>query len=171
MKTNPDSDEHEVLRLPLWKNALDEMRQQQITYGMSWTAEWFENQLKCNRDDMKFGLGISEIRRELEKDGFYLSGRGQKGAQFVILMPESNASVMSAYQRAAVDALKRGVILGTNTRLDSLSDADRRKHESLLQRMATKCVLMQRSAKIAEVLENTAPKLLRQGVRHDRRNA
>lgn len=160
MKTNPD--EIEVLRLPLWKNALDEMRTTGITYGQVYDAEFFENHLKCTRDDMKFGLAVSEIRRELEKDGFYLSGRGQKGAQFVILMPESNSDVMAAYQRAALDSLKRGVILGTNTRLDSLSDSDRRKHENLLQRMATKCVLMQRAGKIAEALEKSAPNLLKQ---------
>lgn len=159
MKTNPE--EIEVLRLPLWKNALDEMRATGIAYGQVYESEFFENHLKCTRDDMKFGLAVSEIRRELEKDGFYLSGRGQKGAQFVILMPESNSDVMAQYQRAALDSLKRGVILGTNTRLDSLSDSDRRKHESLLQKMATKCVLMQRAGKIQEAMEKYAPNLLK----------
>lgn len=153
--------EPEIVRLPLWKNALDEMRGDGITYGKVYEADFFEKHLRCTRDEMKFGLAVSEIRRELEKDGFYLSGRGQKGAQFIILMPESNSDVMAAYQRAALDSLKRGVILGTNTRLDSLSDSDRRKHEALLQKMATKCVLMQRAGKIAEALEKSAPALLK----------
>lgn len=160
MKTKTEPEEIEVLRLPLWKNALEEMRNEGVNYGKVYEADFFEKHLKASRDDMKFGLAVSEIRRELEKDGFYLSGRGQKGAQYVVLMPEGNSDVMAAYQRAALDALKRGVILGTNTRLDSLSDSDRRKHENLLQRMATKCVLMQRSVKIAEALEKSAPKLL-----------
>lgn len=161
MKTNPNEDENEVVRLPLWKNALDEMRTSGISYGQTWESEWFEKQLRCERTEMKFGLLISEIRRELEKDGFYLSGRGQKGNQFVILPPESNADVMAGYQRAAIDSLKRGVILGTNTRLDSLSDADRAKHERMVQRMATKAVLMQRSAAVMKVLEETNPNVLK----------
>lgn len=153
-------DNNNVTKLPLWKNALDEMRSNGVTHGSVYPAQFFEEHLKCPRTDMKFGLGISEIRRELEKDGFYLSGRGQKGNQFIVLPPESNADVMLGYQRAAVDALARGVILGTNTRLDSLSDSDRRRHEGLLQRMATKAVLMHRSQSIAKVLKTQAPKLL-----------
>lgn len=154
---------NEVIRLPLWKNALDEMRKEGITHGKTYDASFFEEQLKCERTDMRFGIAVSEIRRELEKDGFYLSGRGQKGNQFVILPPESNADVMLAYQRAALDALKRGVILGTNTRLDSLKDSDRRRHEALLQRMATKAVLMQRSQQCAKIILETNPKVLKAG--------
>lgn len=146
---NPD-----VLRLPLWKNALEDMRETGLHHGQVFEAEYFEKQLKCERHEMKFGLAISEIRRELEKDGYYLSGRGQKGNQFVILPPESNADVMAQYQRAAVDALRRGVILGTNTRLDSLTDSDRKRHESMLERIATKAVLIQRSAHFGKMLKN-----------------
>jgi len=151
---------NEVIRLPLWKNALEEMRKEGITHGKTYDAAWLEERLKCSREDMRFGLAVSEIRRELEKDGFYLSGRGQKGNQFVILPPESNADVMLGYQRAAIDCLKRGVILGTNTRLDSLKDTDRRRHEALLERIATKAVLMQRSQQCARILGETSPKLL-----------
>lgn len=136
------------------------MRESGVHHGSVFTSDFFEKELKTTRDDMKFGLSISEIRRELEKDGFYLSGRGQKGDQFVILPPEANAEVMLGYQRAAVDALARGVILGTNTRLDMLSDSDRRRHESLLQKIATKAVLMNRSRSIAKVLKEQSPNLL-----------
>lgn len=163
MKTEPaneQNDENELIRLPLWKNALEEMQKTGITHGQTWDAEFFEKQLRCTRDEMKFGLAISEIRRELEKDGFYLSGRGQKGNQFVVLPPECNMEVMAAYQRSAIDALKRGVILGTNTRLDMLSDADRAKHQRVLERMATKAVLMQRSTAIIKAINETNPKLL-----------
>lgn len=155
-----EQNENEVLRLPLWKNALEAMRESGLAHGQVWEAEFFEGHLKCTREDMKFGLSISEIRRELEKDGFYLSGRGQKGAQYVILPPECNADVMAQYQRAAIDALKRGVILGTNTRLDTLSDSDRRRHEGMLEKLATRAVLMQRSGQIAKAIKESNPKLL-----------
>jgi len=149
-----------ILKLPLWKNCLDEMRIEGVVYGKTYTAEYFEEQLKSPRDSMAFGLGIAEIRRELEKDGFYISGRGQKGNQFVILPPASNSNVMRGYQRQALDAMKRGVILGTNTRLDLLSDDERKKHEALLEKMAVRTVLMNRSQSIVKVVRQAAPELL-----------
>lgn len=150
----------ETVRLPLWKNCLDNMRKQGLAYGQTWSAEFFEKELRCDRDAMPFGLAISEIRRQLESDGYYLSGRGQKLAQFVILQPEANVDVMKSYQRAASDALSRGVILGTNTRLDLLSEENRKRHESLLERLATKAVLLRRSESIAKAVRKSQPKLL-----------
>jgi len=151
---------NELIKLPLWKNCLDEMRKQGIQYGQTFTAEFFEEHLKVKRDHMQFGLGVSEIRRSLERDGFYLSGRGQKGNQFVILPPSSNMDVMRGYAHKASDALARGVILGTNTRLDTLTPSERRKHESMLERMAIKAVLMARSEQSAKVIRKHNPELL-----------
>lgn len=152
---------NELVKLPLWKHTLDKMRAGVIVYGQTFTAEYFEDNLKCKRETMQFGLAIAEIRRELEKDGFYLSGRGQKGVQFVILPPSGNADVMKCYQRQAADALRRGVILGTNTRLDTLTDAERRKHESVLERMAIKAVLMNRASAVVATLKRHHPELLK----------
>jgi hypothetical protein len=149
-------------KLPLWKSCLEEMRSQSmVNYGEVIDAPFFEERLECKRDSMEFGLAVSNIRRELEEDGFYLSGRGQKGNQFVILPPASNANVMNAYSRAAVDALKRGVILGTNTRLDTLTESERRRHEGILERLATRAALAVRSQQIGEFIRRTKPKLLR----------
>ncbi len=121
---------NETVKLPLWKNCLDNMLAQGIEHGQTYQAEYFEEELHEKRDTMAFGLAVSEIRRSLEANGYYLSGRGQHGNQFIILPAESNADVMLSYNRAAIDALKRGVILGTTTRLDSLKAEDRRRHES-----------------------------------------
>ena len=132
----------DAVRLPLWKNALDKMRESGIGYGVVFDAKFFEDELRAKRDEMQFGLGMSAIRRELEKDGYYITGRGQKGNQFVIVPPESNADVMNGYARQALDSLSRGFILGTGTRLDTLSKRDRDRHESLLAKMATRLALL-----------------------------
>ena len=150
----------ELVRLPLWRNCVEAMREEGINYGHTYASSYFEERLKCKRDTMQFGLAISEIRRELEKDGYYLSGRGQKGDAFVILMPEANADVMQSYQQAAVIALKRGVILGTNTRLDTLDEEARRKHESILEKLAMRAVLLNRSAAIYKHVKANAANLL-----------
>jgi hypothetical protein len=151
-----------IVRLPLWKSALDDLVREGVYYGQTIKAEWFEDRLRTKREAMQFGIAISEIRRELEVSGYYLSGRGQKGNQFVILPPSSNADVMEHYSRAAADALKRGVILGTGTRLDTLSEDERRRHEGILERMALKAVLLQRSARIKKLVEQHQPTILHQ---------
>lgn len=152
---------NEPIRLPLWKNALDELRHGGINYGQTIESEWFEEQLRTSRDTMQFGLAVSNIRRELEKDGYYLSGRGQKGDQFVILQPSANAKVMQNYSRAAMDAIKRGVILGTNTRLDTLDQTERDRHERVLEKMATRAALLSRSKQVADLVAQHRPKMLR----------
>lgn len=156
--TDTEQNQDGPVRLPIWKNALDEMRKQGLHYGKTYPAEWFETQLRAQRNTMPFGLGISEIRRELEHDGYFLSGRGQKGNQFVILEPESNQDVMKCYGRAALNALQRGVILGTNTRLDTLSAEQRRKHQSLLEKMAVRVALVKHAGKVvASLTKNSGP--------------
>lgn len=134
----------ETLRLPLWKNVYEQIIAEGCDYGRSYSAEFFEKSLKTQRDTMRFGLDIARIRRALEYHGFYLTSRGQNGNQFIIVPPECNSDKLLCYQRAAIDALKRGVILGTNTRLDSLTDEQRRKHESTLEKIATRAALVSR---------------------------
>ena len=134
--------EMEVLRLPLWKNCYEEILREGIDYGRTYDAEFFESRLKEKRDSMRFSLDISKIRTALLSHGFFLSGRGQKGEQFVILDASANTSVMENFQSQAIKALRSGVILGTNTRVDVLTDEKRRKHESTLERLAIRSALL-----------------------------
>lgn len=151
----------ELVRLPLWKTCVEDMLAAGVSYGTTYPAEYFEQKLRCSRDEMKFGLAISEIRRSLETKGFYLSGRGLKGDSFVVLEPSSNQDVMKSYSSAALDALKRGVILGTNTRLDTLSSEERRRHESTLEKMAVRLLMLRNTCAIRGVISKMKPSLLR----------
>ena len=81
--------------------------------------------------------------------------------QFVILPPAANSNIMCAYQREALDALTRGVILGTNTRMDMLTAGEKLRHELVLERMAIKTALMGRSKQIHAAIKKHAPKLLK----------
>jgi hypothetical protein len=134
----------QVLRLPLWKNCLEEMLRNGVDHGKTYEAPFFEEHLKAERTSMAFSLGVSQIRTALLESGFFLSGRGQRGDQFVILDAASNTRVMENFQHQAAIALRKGVILGTNTRLDVLTDEERRRHESTLERLAIRSALMSR---------------------------
>lgn len=136
--------EVEVLRLPLWKNCYEEMLREGVDYGRTYSAEYFEEKLKLKRESMAYGLDLSKIRSALLSHGFFLSGRGQKGEQFVILDASANTAVMENFQAQAVKALRSGVILGTNTRIDILTAEERRKHEATLERLAIRSALISR---------------------------
>jgi hypothetical protein len=134
----------EVVRLPLWKNCYEEMLRDGVDYGATYPAEYFEERLKTKRDSMTFGLDISKIRAALLSHGFFLSGRGQKGEQFVIVDAAANTAVMENFQHQAIKALRSGVILGTNTRVDVLTAEERRRHESMLEKLAIRSALISR---------------------------
>lgn len=134
----------ELHRLPLWQTTLATMRKEGVRYGQQYSMEFFELRLGANRESAEFGFALAAIRRELEHDGFYLSARGQAGNGYAILPPEENADIMLGYQKTAVDCLTRGVILGTNTKLKTLTEPECRRHEVVLARMAQKAALLNR---------------------------
>lgn len=132
------------LRLPLWRDCYEKMLKEGVDYGQTYSVEYFEDRLKEKRDTMSFGLSVSKVRMALLTHGFFLSGRGQKGEQFVIVDAAANTSVMENFQAQAVRALRNGVILGTNTRIDVLTEEERRKHEATLERLAVRSALISR---------------------------
>ena len=134
----------EVLRLPLWRNCYEDMIKDGVDYGRVYDAEFFESRLKEKRDTMGFGLAVSQIRTALLQQGLFLSGRGQKGEQFVVVDAAANSQVMQNFQAQAIVALRKGVILGTNTRIDVLTDDERKKHEATLERLSIRSALMSR---------------------------
>jgi transketolase len=135
---------NDVIKLPEWKHCLKKLRKRGINYGESYPTEFFEKHLRKERDTLEFGMDMYQIRKELEKEGYYLSGRGQKGKQYVILDAGSNVNIMKNYQRQALRSLKRGVILGTNTSMDVLDENEKDKHKRVLETMAIKTVLLSR---------------------------
>lgn len=142
---NTESHEAEVVRLPLWKECLKDMLSNGVTDGAAYPAEYFERWLKVTRDSIRFSTDISKIRQALERYGFYLQGRGQKGRQFVILARTANVKQCKLHARHATRAQKRAVTLGSNTCVDDMKPDDRRRHEAYTERASNKLVLMMRA--------------------------
>ncbi len=84
------------------------------------------------------------IRRELEHSGYYLTARGQVGNGFAIAEVEVIADIMIRYERRSIDFLCRAVILGSNADLRTLNEAQRRRHDAVLSRVAQRAALMSR---------------------------
>ncbi len=134
-------------RLPLWRDTLDKMIELGIHYGAEFSTEWLESQLHQAYGTMAFSLAVSRIRRELLSQGRYLSGRGTEGKKFTIIQPQDNHMVMTAFQTEAIGLLKKGVILGATTEMESMDDEQKRKHNSVLERLAIRSALMSRSSR------------------------
>ena len=94
-----------------------------------------ELRLGANRDSAEFGFALALIRRELEHSGFYLTARRQAGQGFAIML---------WYEREGIDKLCRAVILGSNAELRTLTEAQRRRHDAVLSRIAQRAALMSR---------------------------
>ena len=136
--------EEEVRRLPLWKDWIDR-NEHRIAHGLTVTMEEMEEALDGVRETAAFNLNVYNIRLELRHRGMNFSQRGLRGAGFHILPPNTNADEMEHLNRVALNSLKASVILGTKTNLNLLSDCERKRHESVTEKMAYRLALLGRS--------------------------
>lgn len=131
--------------LPLWRAFLSEMREaDRLKFGEFFTTAELAKSLCCPEESTEFAFAVARIRRALRRDGKNFTARGQQGLGFVIAAPETNHAEMQRLQSVAMTAMREGVILGTNTPIDLLSAEDRRKHEAVLEKMATRMALINR---------------------------
>lgn len=164
MKPNPKELENQAyqqaVKLPLWRSTLEKMRTIGLNYGMVFPTKFFEDNLKAVKGESRLNFGIMRINKKLIHEGFYLSSKGQKGNQYVIIPANSIHCVMDNWAHSAAQALKRGVILGTNTKTDTLSPEDKRRHDASLQSICMKRLLMGKSKQIQRMVESQQPVVL-----------
>ncbi len=151
----------EIRRLPLWKNCLDTMHREGIEYGKRFTTKFFEEELSQSAPSIRFGIDVSRIRRELEKEGFYLSGQGLKGEYFEIIPAADNHMVMGRYLQEAKDKTKRAVTLGVSTPMDVLSPSEQTRHMQKLERAQIRQALITNEKPIQKLLQKTHPSLIK----------
>ena len=130
-------------KLPLWKSWV-ESNESRLTYGAQFTSKELTEYLGLTEDDLQFAMSIHHIRKALRRKGMNFTARGQYGAGYVIAQPGTNHAEMRRMANVAASAMREGVILGTSTPLDMLTDEERRIHESLTEKMATRLALMRR---------------------------
>lgn len=137
-----------ICPLPAWRTLVNKMISDDITYEKSFPTQELEIFLNLKRDDPSFAFAMSHIRKVLLAKGMYLTSRGMKGECFIVLPAARNAEVMSAYSRRASDMLTNGIMLGSTTIKDTMTDEEKRRHDSVLEKLAHKAVLLRRSENI-----------------------
>ena len=144
METQDMINEEEVRRLPLWKDWI-ERNEHRLAYGLTVTTDEMEAALEEKSGTMAFQMATHSIRVVLRHRGMNFSQRGLHGTGFQILPPNTNADEMEHLNRVAMNSLKASVILGTRTNLNLLSDCERKRHESVTEKMAHRLALLGRT--------------------------
>jgi hypothetical protein len=132
-----------------------------LKYGEMIECEFFEKRLTKRRHDPFFHVQVSGIRRLLEEEGLYLSGRGLKGNAYRIAEAHENANHVVGHMKHSRREAKRAVILGSTTDTSQLTDAERLRHESVTNKAAVSLALLKRTDAVAELVNKYSPKLLR----------
>lgn len=145
-------------KLPLWKSWL-EANESRLAYGAQFTSKELTDYLGMTEEDIQFAMSIHHIRKALRRKGMNFTARGQYGAGYVIAQPGTNQAEMRRMANVAASAMREGVILGTSTPLDMLTDEERRIHESLAEKMAARLALMRRKLAAPEI-EGGKPKAI-----------
>lgn len=147
MSTKTEQPEiQDARRLPLWKNCYERMLREGVDYGTTYPASFFESELECSRDSMKFSLDLSSIRKALEHHGMFISGRGSRSETFVIVTADQNADQLKSYGRQVIELSRRAIVLGSNTRRDALTEEGARRHDAEMEKAAKRAVLLGRRA-------------------------
>jgi len=133
----------DVRKLPLWKSWV-EANEGRLIYGAQFASKELTEYLGLAEDSLQFAMSIHHIRKTLRRKGMNFTARGQYGAGYTIAQPGTNHAEMRRMANAAASAMREGVILGTTTPLDLLTEDERRVHESLTEKMATRLALIQR---------------------------
>lgn len=135
----------EARKIHTWKAFIEEMDAiGRINFGAIFTIKELEMFFDTPVGTPKFSFAIIGVRDALLERGMAFTMRDQKGTSYRIAMPEENADEMERFQRHAINSMRRGVILGTSTPLDTLSIEDRRRHEAIVEKMSVRLALINR---------------------------
>lgn len=135
----------EARKLPLWR-AWMEANEARLSYGAAFTTAELEEFFGVQSDRLAFRVEVMAIRSELLKRGMNFTERGQNGAGFVIAQPNTNADEVERMQRAAMSSMGRSVVLASTTPLELLTEEEKRRHEAVAEKAATRLALLSRTA-------------------------
>lgn len=153
----------ETVKLPLWRNALDKIREAGLTYGKTWQSDFFEKELRCDRDSKEFAFAMMAIRQEVERDdGFYIKSE-ENGARWSIVAAPDHESVAQTFDTKVRRYAVRSINLRSATLMNpeaNLTEDERRKMEHNLEKASLRLILMSRAQSVANVVSEHAPSLL-----------
>ena len=122
-----------------------------ITYGSTLKIEIFEEMFELKRETPQFNFLLSNVRNALFDYGFYLSGEGiAETGHYEILTAQENQWVGKLEIAKSERGLEGKQRLLINTKLDDLTDSQKRRHEAALRELSFKLQAMRREEELRE---------------------
>ena len=112
----------------------------------------------------QFGFFVSDVREVLVSSGMWLSGEGQNSEGFFVLRASENAVLASRYAGKAHRALLLVQTLLECTPQDTMSEAEKRRHDKELRELRYSNRIYARQAEVVEVLRKHKPGILKEDV-------
>lgn len=140
----------DVRTLPLWKHWF-ETHGDGLVFGDKVTTEAMEEAVGHKSDTIAFKFAVSEIRKCFRRKGMHFTASGMKDRGFVVAPPEHNADEMVRMDRLAMSSLAEAVVLGTNTQVNLLAAEDRKRHESITAKIATRLALLSKNRPVQSI--------------------
>ena len=134
------------------ERAVSELAGGSLEPGTLIKIEVLEQVLGLSRDDQAFGWLVSGIRHKLYEIGLYLTGEGiSETGGYEILHPRDNQWIgRLAIARAERDLEGKQTLL-VNTKLDGLSDLEKRRHENVVRELSLKLTAMRRAQDFSDM--------------------
>jgi len=160
MNNDPDNP---LSRFPAYLEALKRMREGGMTYNSQWSAKWFEDVFKHERDSKEFAFSIMSLRQAIEEeDGYYLQ-QHDDGNAYRIPDADEHGEVAKGMERKMRRYAARCVILRNRTLANPqavLSDHARATMEREAEIAAVRRIMLRRERQIVSHIKETKPTLL-----------
>jgi hypothetical protein len=145
MDESENNKEENLDRATVTERAITKLIESKLEPGTLIKAEVFEQLLGISRNSQAFSWLISDIRHALWPHGFHLSGSGfaETGA-FEITHPRDNYWLLKLAIARADRDIEGKIVLCSNTRMDMLSELEKRRHENMLRQAQLKLSAMRR---------------------------
>lgn len=152
-----------LVKLPLWKRALEEMIRDGLNYGKSWPVEFYERHFRCNRHERAFGWEMMDLRQCLERDhGYYLRSE-ENGRLYTIPEAAAHEDVAKSFERRHRRFLRRSFDIRVSTLsnpLAKLEASERNEMNGNMERAAVRLILMDREKSVLDCIKQHAPQIL-----------
>ena len=121
----------------------------------------FEDWFGLSRDTQAFSRLISDIRQELYQFGIYLSGEGAtESGNYFIESPCNHSWITKLSLARAERDLEGKQVLMLNTKVEGMSELEKRRHENVLREVSMKLNALRHAQEVEAVLRKRRSKQL-----------
>lgn len=163
-ETEAQKESTEVLRLPLWRNCLDEMIREGATFGSAWPVRFFEDHFKEKLGSNKFSFAMIALRGAMLEETAYFLRSSESGKLWDI--PGEDWHIITRGPKWASQArrcLAKQIHVVSTTLANpaaKLTEETRKKAEHQLHTASLRLLFFNRPNAVADALKKHAPKVL-----------